>query len=406
LGWACTAALLPISLLAVYQWVLAVASVLPSRARKSARKGERTSFLILVPAHNEEAGLAATLRSFEKVDYPNGRVRIVVVADRCDDGTARLARSCGADCLERRDGPPGKGAAIAWAIDELHKSGAEFGGLVIVDADTVVDPNLLGAFEEGLCSGHEVQQGYNYLSNPWESPFTRIIAVTSVLRNGFFYSGKARLGLSAMLSGCGMCFSRRIIDRHRWTAFSIGEDWEFSVSLLLDGERIYFNPVARVAARESCGFKQASSQRLRWASGRHGVAAASTMSLFKAGLRLRRLDLWDAALTIFAPTYSAQATLTVLCLVTGWYLSNEPSWRFLFPWATVTIGLLAAYFALGVALTEAPERALVGILLIPAFLPWRMAIEILGLLGYGRKRWVRTSRLSEDYRESASAQAE
>jgi hypothetical protein len=29
---------------------------------------------------------------------------------------------------------------------------------------------------------------------------------------------------------------------------------------------------------------------------------------------------------------------------------------------------------------------------IPAFLPWRTAIEILGLVGYGRRRWVRTSR--------------
>ena len=44
------------------------------------------------------------------------------------------------------------------------------------------------------------------------------------------------------------------------------------------------------------------------------------------------------------------------------------------------IAMLAAYFALGVALTESPMRALKGVVLIPAFLPWRMAIEILGLL--------------------------
>ena len=56
-------------------------------------------------------------------------------------------------------------------------------------------------------------------------------------------------------------------------------------------------------------------------------------------------------------------------------------------------GFLAGYFLLGVALTEAPLRALAGIALIPAFLPWRIAIEILGLLGYGRKQWVRTARL-------------
>jgi cellulose synthase/poly-beta-1,6-N-acetylglucosamine synthase-like glycosyltransferase len=393
LGLICLTALLSLGLLAVYQWVLAVASLLPSR-RDRVRTGKRSRFLILIPAHNEEAGLAATLHSFETVDYPRSRVRVVVVADRCNDDTARLARSCRVECLERTGGPAGKGPAIAWALDELLETGAEFDGLVIVDADTVADRNLLSAFDEGLRAGHEVQQGYNYLSNPWESPFTRIIAVTSVLRNGFFYSGKERLGLPAMLTGSGMCFSRRIIDCYRWTAFSVGEDWEFSVSLLLKGETIHFTRRARVFARESHDFRQASSQRLRWASGRHGVASASTTSLFRAGLELRRPELWDAALTIVAPTYSAQATLAVLCLVAGWYLSSDPGWSFLLPWATAVTGLLAAYFAAGLALTEAPMRALAGILLIPAFLPWRMAIEILGLLGYGRTRWVRTARLS------------
>ena len=51
-------------------------------------------------------------------------------------------------------------------------------------------------------------------------------------------------------------------------------------------------------------------------------------------------------------------------------------------WAMSVIAMLAAYFALGVALTESPMRALKGVVLIPAFLPWRMAIEILGLLGF------------------------
>ena len=144
---------------------------------------------------------------------------------------------------------------------------------------------LLDAYDCALRSGHEIQQGYNYLSNPWETPFTRIIAVTSVLRNGLFYGGKERLGLSSMLSGTGMCFSRRVLDRHRWTALSVGEDWEFSVLLLLNGETIHFNRQARTMARESKGFRQASSQRLRWASGRQAVAGSGAGRLVREGLR-------------------------------------------------------------------------------------------------------------------------
>jgi len=392
LGWLCAALLLALSALALYQWVLAIAALLPSRSRPAAPTAERTRFLVLVPAHNEEAGLATTLRSLAAVDYPRERTRIVVVADRCGDGTAALARNCGATCLERNDGPPGKGSAIAWAIEALRRDGADFDALMITDADTVVDPRILDAFDEGLRAGHEVQQGYNTLSNPWETPFTRVIAVTSVLRNGLFYAGKTRLGIPGMLSGTGMCFSRRIIERRGWTAFSVGEDWEFSVSLLLDGETIHFNPRARVLARESRDFRQASSQRLRWASGRHAVAATGAGDLVKAGLRRRRPALWDAALTIVAPTYSAQATLALFALAVSWFVSPEPGWHFLAAWAAGVTALLAGYFLLGVTRTEAPGRALAGIMLIPAFLPWRVAIEILGLLGYGRTRWVRTSR--------------
>jgi 1,2-diacylglycerol 3-beta-glucosyltransferase len=364
----------------------------PSRVGNVPLPAGQTRFVVLIPAHDEEDGLAATLRSLDEIRYPAACKRVVVVADRCRDRTADVARSLGADCFERSDGAPGKGAAIAWAIEKLRSGSAPFDALVIVDADTVVDARLLAAFDEGLRAGHEVQQGYNYLSNPWETPFTRIIAVTSVLRNGFFYAGKEHLGLPAMLTGTGMCFSRRILDRYPWSAFSVGEDWEFSASLLLNGEEVHFNREARVLAKESRGFRQASSQRLRWASGRHAVASASAADLFLAGLRTRRPALCDAALTIVAPTYSAQATIAIVCFVLACLVSRQPGFNSLAATAFAPVALLAAYFLAGAAMTESPARALGGIALIPAFLPWRVTIEIMGLLGCGRTRWVRTSR--------------
>lgn len=394
LGWLCVSILLPLSLLALYQWMLAVISILPWPRRKPVPTGKQARFVILIPAHNEEYGLPNTLESLAKLQYPKELMHVIVVADRCDDATATVARRYGVECLERLSGPPGKGAAIAWAIDELRGTDANVDALMILDADTVADTCVLEAFNDGLLSGHEIQQGYNYLSNPWQTPFTRIIAVTSVLRNGFFYAGKSKVGLSAMLTGTGMCFRRKVLKRYGWTAFSVGEDCEFSVSLLLAGEKIHFNPMARVLAKESHNFKQASTQRLRWASGRHAVAASSAWELIMTGLRLRRPYLLDAALTLLAPNYSTQATLAILGLFTAWFLSGDPGWHFLFPWAALLIGFLSAYFLLGVVFTEAPLRALAGIALIPVFLPWRIAIEALGFLGYGRKRWLRAPRVS------------
>lgn len=390
----CAGVLLVLSLLVVYQWALAIFALGARRRRPVTPGRPRTKFHVIIPAHNEEAGLATTLRSLTQVQYPAASVDVTVIADRCDDGTATVARGHGVRCLERQGGPPGKGAAIAWAIDELARSQIGFDALVVIDADAVADPRFLVAFDEGLAAGHEVQQGYNYLSNPWESPFTRLIAVTSVLRNRLFYAGKMQIGLSGMLTGTGMCLSHAALTRHGWTAFSVGEDCELSADLLLQSTWIYFNPDARVLARESVGLKQASTQRLRWASGRYAVAASTAWRLCAAGVAQRRPHLVDAALTLVIPTYSTQATLAALALVGAWCVSGPAGWPLLWPWAWLVFGLLSAYFVLGALLTEAPAKTLLGIALIPVFLPWRMAIEILGLLGYGRKQWVRTARLS------------
>lgn len=392
LGWACIAVLLPVSLLALYQWALAVASILPGRSREGGSRGKQSRFLVLIPAHNEEFELPHTLKSLAGLRYPRHLMHIAVIADRCEDRTAAIARKNRVRVLERRIGPPGKGATIAWAVGELRRDVAEFDAIVILDADTVADPGLLEEFNDSLVSGDQVQQAYNDVSNPWESPFTRLIAVTSTLRNRLFYTGKSRLGLSGMLMGTGMCLSRQVIERHGWTAFSVGEDWEFSVSLLLSGERIHFNPMARVFARESRGFQQASTQRLRWASGRYAVAFTSVWRLLVGGVRLDRPSLWDAALTLLAPNYSTQATLAIFALATAWALSGDPTWDFLLVWTGLVLGSLGVYFSLGVVFSGAPLRTLVGAVLIPVFLPWRMTIEVLGFLGYGRKRWLSTAR--------------
>lgn len=385
--------LLSLTLLVLYEWFLAVSSFF--YRRPTAGTGNRHArFLVLIPAHNEEAGIQSTLESLSNLEYPRDRYRVLVIADRCTDGTAALTRKRGAQCFERIDGQPGKGAAIAWGIHEARKAQVAFDAVVIIDADTIADRELLSAFNVAFQSGHQVQQGYNYISNPWASPFTRIIAVTGVLRNGRYYAGKTAIGLQGMLTGTGMCLGAAVLERRGWTAFSVGEDWEFSVKLLLSGERIYFNPSAKTFANESQNLKQASHQRLRWASGRYAVMASNVWALIRQGIRKRSFSLIDSAVTLVAPNYSSQASLTLLCLAGSWLNTDDPLWGVSFHWAAALLVAIAGYFLLGVFSTEAPAKALGGLLLIPLFLPWRLTIEVLGVMGYGRQDWGRISRSS------------
>jgi poly-beta-1,6-N-acetyl-D-glucosamine synthase len=93
---------------------------------------------VLIPAHNEEPVIAATLRSALRL-VPAANVH--VVADGCDDATAEIARSTGVNVLEL-DPARGKAGGIEATLKQFDIS-RRFATLLIVDADTELDEHYL-----------------------------------------------------------------------------------------------------------------------------------------------------------------------------------------------------------------------------------------------------------------------
>nr|AIA96069.1 CAZy families GT2 protein [uncultured Bordetella sp.] len=58
-------------------------------------------FDVLVPAHDEEATIAATVASLRAMDWPEECFRVIVVADNCSDETVARAKAAGARVIER-----------------------------------------------------------------------------------------------------------------------------------------------------------------------------------------------------------------------------------------------------------------------------------------------------------------
>ena len=78
--------------LAVFAWEV-LAGLWPARKNSVAPVVART--VILIPAHDEAGGIAATLAALLE-SIPNG-TRVLVVADNCSDATASLAAVVGHD---------------------------------------------------------------------------------------------------------------------------------------------------------------------------------------------------------------------------------------------------------------------------------------------------------------------
>ena len=73
--------------------------------------------LVVIPAHNEEQQIMATIDNTKKCDYPPELVDIAVIADNCKDDTAVAAANSGARVYVRtNERALGKGAALDWFL--------------------------------------------------------------------------------------------------------------------------------------------------------------------------------------------------------------------------------------------------------------------------------------------------
>lgn len=195
-------------------------------------------FLVVIPAHDEEGGIAESVKRALSVGYPTDGIEVLVIADNSTDGTAEKAREAGARVLERSDlSRRSKGYAIEYLIDTLRVSG-EFDprdALVILDADSTVHHDLLSVFARCIESGEDWVQCYDCVGNADQSWRTRLIAYAFSLINGVTLLGQNALGLSAALRGNGMCLTTRGLRRVPWKTHGLTEDLEYSWAVRIAG---------------------------------------------------------------------------------------------------------------------------------------------------------------------------
>ena len=364
--------------------------VLPER--ESGPMEPLNRFAILVPAHNEELLVGSLCESLMKIDYPRERYEIFVVADNCSDGTVEICRKYPVRVLER-DEPErgGKGQALAWGLQ--HVDLKVFDAVFMVDADNYVAPGILRELSRLLNGGEQAIQCYNAVGNRDDSWFTQLLFVSRTIGNELYHGAKYRLGLSSYLMGNGLCFTSELLRRKGWTAFSAGEDWEYYAQLVEEDVKIAFAARARVFHQESRTLNQATSQRLRWSSGRFRIARTLGLRLFLKGVRERNRRKIDASLPLLFPNYSLQVNLTGVALILALPLPSSVM-RTIF--VSTALGLIAGQFLLFVAgafIAGSPAKIFRAALYAPVFLVWKSVIDILCFTGlYRGRKWVRTRR--------------
>jgi cellulose synthase/poly-beta-1,6-N-acetylglucosamine synthase-like glycosyltransferase len=352
----------------------------------------RTRFEIVVPAHDEEGGIGATIASLQAIDYPTAMQRLTVIADNCTDATASRARAAGANVLERTDPERrGKGYALAHVFERILAAG-EVDAVVVVDADTKVTPNLLRAFDARFRAGARAAQAEYCVANPGSSWRTRLMHIGFTLFHDVRSRARERMGVSAGLRGNGMAFAVPLLREVPHDAFSVVEDVEYGIRLGRAGYRVYYAGEARVFGDMVSSEKASRSQRRRWEGGRLALAKTHAPGLLADGLARRSLTLLDLAFDLLVPpiTYVALAVMAGTFVAALWIgLAHGPWWTAL-PWAFCLLAF-GLYVLRGVWLANVGPRVVLDLAWAPVYMVWKV---VLALRSSPSKEgeWVRTAR--------------
>lgn len=275
-------------------------------------RGRRPVLCLLVPAHNEAAVIADTLRCVAPQLVEGDR--LLVVADNCADDTAEIARRLGAEVIERRDiERRGKGYALDFGMRHLREHPPEV--VLVLDADCQVDPGTIERLARACGRAMRPVQALYLMHAPkGGGPGTRLAEFAWLVKNQVRPLGQRRLGLPCQLMGTGMALPWAVLGQARLANAHIAEDLKLGVDLAMAGYPALFCPEARVSSFFPGGKRAAASQRTRWEHGHLGTIPQELPRLLAKAVAKRDLRLLGLALDLAVPPLALLAILlSVAC---------------------------------------------------------------------------------------------
>ena len=269
------------------------------RSKPTDLEGERPRLAIVMPAHDEELGIEATLRlilpQMERFD------RLLVVADNCSDNTAAIAAAAGAEVIVRTDAAQrGKGYALDFGVRHLKANAPDI--VMIIDADCQVTPGAIDRLARLCARTSRPVQALYLMHAPCDAGTQlRIAELAWVIKNQVRPEGLRTLGLPCQLMGTGMAFPWAWISTARLATGHIVEDLILGLDLARAGAPPLFCPEALVTSNFPSSSLGVQGQRTRWEHGHMSVILREAPRLFFESLKNRNAGLMALAADLCVP---------------------------------------------------------------------------------------------------------
>jgi len=285
---------------------------------------------VIVPAFNERANIAATVRSLVASDYP--QLEVIVIDDGSTDGTADIVERLGLPGVHvLRQLNAGKPAALNHGI--FYARGDI---LVLVDGDTVFEPGALAILVQpfqdpsvGAVSGNTKVANRRGLLGRWQH-------LEYVI--GFNLDRRMYDVLECMptVPGAIGAFRREAVaDVGGVPEETLAEDTDFTMAVARAGWRIAYAPEAVAWTEAPATLKQLWRQRYRWCYGTMQSMWKHRRAMFERGAsgRLGRrgivyLWLFQVLLPLSAPMVDIYGIYGAIFL---------PPWQVVAVWVGFTL---------------------------------------------------------------------
>jgi cellulose synthase/poly-beta-1,6-N-acetylglucosamine synthase-like glycosyltransferase len=244
----------------IYIFIFALAGLFYRQPKLKNKVSKMRKFAVMIPGYKEDAVIVNVAKQALNQDYPKDKYDVIVIAD-----------SFSKETLDQLYKLPIKVVVVVFEVSKKSKAlnkcmetiGDNYDVAFILDADNIMEPDVLTKINESFDMGFTAVQGHRTALN-LNANFAILDAMSEEINNHIFRKGHRVLGLSSALIGSGMGLDYQLFKTTMATVDSVGEDKEVELKIIREGHKIAYVNDAIIYDEKTQKSDVFVNQRRRW----------------------------------------------------------------------------------------------------------------------------------------------
>jgi len=285
-----------LGLASIYIFIFALSGLF-YRNKKDFVASKERKFAVLIPGYKEDAVIVNVAKQATLQDYPKDKYDVIVIADSFSESTLTELRKLPirVEVVEFEVSKKSKALNLC-----MKRIGDEYDIAMILDADNIMESNVLSKMNMAFERGNTAVQGHRTAKN-LHANFAILDAMSEEINNHIFRKGHRVLGLSSALIGSGMGLDYHLFKKTMATVDSVGEDKEVELKILRNKHKIEYVHDALIYDEKTSKSDVFVNQRRRWIAAQLDYFKSNFLDGLGQLITKGNIDYFDKVLQMIMP---------------------------------------------------------------------------------------------------------